>query len=1128
MEQALCGQTSMCSTEQKPNPVLTLPAKKAIGTWTGMISSDWYDPSNWNPATIPTGTTNVTIPAGTPFIPAISTAVAYSNDLLIQSGAELIIGNCTMTAGGSVDIFGMLTMTDPAGIFIAGFINWNDGSADSITAGQIHADYWYFNEGTNAKLGTGNTVLVKNGISINDEDAEFGNLTAVPPTKGFFEMKGIHDLRIAGDYTLKTGVNLSSTVDHHIGGLFNVENGASYTLWSTNTIFINSTAFTLNGMLNLKAGHLACHNGFILAATGTLEISGGSLVMDQPCNAPDAWQSFGGSLIMSDGLIEITHNSILFESTSMNSISGGTLRCGHSLQVTSPAVFQPTGGVVQFTGTNPGALITVANGNHFNDLSVNRTTEICLGADLVVKGDVEIVAGPLTTFLGASQFIMTVGGNWTNSGGPTAFKAGTGTVIFNGNGATQSVGSETFYNVQQDYNPPGSSLQFSGELIIANDLVLHYFAIIDSIASIGHIVDLSDPVAKFTANAGANATIAGLRQGGTMVGNGGTIDVADLVEDGIFGTYFVTSGAISLAQDEGQHPDLNAALSVLGGVFRMTGGSGSSRWSFAGDAAVTLAGIGIIDFADNGIFIYDSVFAFIGNITGGTIRTNRSFVADNPGFSPSGGVCELYGSADACIYTVNGSACWDLLINKSGGSCGGFSPENVPVMQEETSGSNTVTLGESLRVTRHLTVEEGSLNTAGFAVFVSGNASMNAGGILNINAGGKLAMDNLTNIFVNNNGLMRVIGEETNPATVTCFASPSQAVLGIGYNFNVEAGGTLGGEYGVFEHMNLAGVNIKAGAFVDILYPFNHCTFRYGYSGGRLLSISNNQVLEINGAIFPTNTWLGGFNVLKNVNAGTVNFIDATGGFSGESYDYDPYNRINWNTSGFLVDMKAYIQGPYNTLTGFMNTSINGLLPLSQPFNPALPYFGNPNPDWYYTGLEAVAAIPNANVVDWILLELRDASSAAAATPATMVARKACFLLHNGKVVDLDGVSPVSFNVPITQGLFVVLWQRNHLGIMSSVALTKMGSTYSYDFSTAAGQAYLSGQKMLAAGAYGMYSGDGNGDGQVTNTDKLDVWTTQSGTAGYKEGDFNMNGQVDNSDKVEFWKPNSGTASQIP
>ncbi len=48
-----------------------------------------------------------------------------------------------------------------------------------------------------------------------------------------------------------------------------------------------------------------------------------------------------------------------------------------------------------------------------------------------------------------------------------------------------------------------------------------------------------------------------------------------------------------------------------------------------------------------------------------------------------------------------------------------------------------------------------------------------------------------------------------------------------------------------------------------------------------------------------------------------------------------------------------------------MNTSINdrGSIPLSQPYN---------TPPWNYTGDESVISIPNADVVDWLLLELRE------------------------------------------------------------------------------------------------------------------------------------------------------------
>ena len=64
---------------------------------------------------------------------------------------------------------------------------------------------------------------------------------------------------------------------------------------------------------------------------------------------------------------------------------------------------------------------------------------------------------------------------------------------------------------------------------------------------------------------------------------------------------------------------------------------------------------------------------------------------------------------------------------------------------------------------------------------------------------------------------------------------------------------------------------------------------------GRLMSVENNQVFNVENAVFPTNTWAGAYNVYKAVNAGTVNFVSATGGFAGESFDFDPNNRVNWD-----------------------------------------------------------------------------------------------------------------------------------------------------------------------------------------------------------------------------------------
>jgi len=239
-------------------------------------------------------------------------------------------------------------------------------------------------------------------------------------------------------------------------------------------------------------------------------------------------------------------------------------------------------------------------------------------------------------------------------------------------------------------------------------------------------------------------------------------------------------------------------------------------------------------------------------------------------------------------------------------------------------------------------------------------------------------------------------------------------------------------------------------------------------------------------------------------------------------------NGTNILTQGFqqpgitlriFVDLTAFLEGPFNGTD--MNTDLTGLIdfPLSQPYN---------QPPWSYTGTESVGSIPNAEVVDWLLVELRDAIDAPSATPATWIAKKAAFVLSDGSVVGMDGSSELEFGKSITNQLFVVLWHRNHLGMMSALPLTAIGDVYSYNFTTAMGMAYLNGQKGLNGSDYGMYAGDADGNGEIESIDKDGYWAIQAGEKGYKSADFNLEGQVDNKDKNDIWLENNNTSSQIP
>lgn len=243
-----------------------------------------------------------------------------------------------------------------------------------------------------------------------------------------------------------------------------------------------------------------------------------------------------------------------------------------------------------------------------------------------------------------------------------------------------------------------------------------------------------------------------------------------------------------------------------------------------------------------------------------------------------------------------------------------------------------------------------------------------------------------------------------------------------------------------------------------------------------------------------------------------------------ETYD----NGSNILTQGFqqtgitlriYVDLMAFLEGPFEG--SGMNVTLNskGLLPLSQPFNTA---------PWNYTGTESVPTIPNNEIVDWFLVELRDASSAANADPSAMIANQAAFLRSDGTVVGLDGFSNLEFNITVNDQLFVVLWHRNHLGMMSAFALTEAGGVYDYNFTSAMGMAYLNGQKGLNGSVYGMYAGNADADSEIAPNDIDSYWAVQAGEEGYNSADFNMEGQVDNKDKNDFWKENNGNSSQIP
>jgi hypothetical protein len=222
------------------------------------------------------------------------------------------------------------------------------------------------------------------------------------------------------------------------------------------------------------------------------------------------------------------------------------------------------------------------------------------------------------------------------------------------------------------------------------------------------------------------------------------------------------------------------------------------------------------------------------------------------------------------------------------------------------------------------------------------------------------------------------------------------------------------------------------------------------------------------------------------------------------------------------LDVVVYLEGPYAG-SRTMNTMLfdNSLIPLAQPFNTA---------PWSYAGTESVVAVP-ADIVDWVLVDIRDAATPEAALPETSIWKKACFLKSDGQIVDLDGTTLPSIGNPtVINNLYVVVRHRNHIAVMSSagMALNVPGDAYVFDFSSSVDQAYGSGAgfKEIETGVFGMVAGDSDADGDIGANDYT-AWAIDFGNNPvYFSSDNDLDGDIGANDYTK-WAVNFGISNPI-
>ncbi len=846
-----------------------------------------------------------------------NTASAFSNfsvvnNLTIESGT-FDIGEYQVTVDGDVDIYGTLAMTDPAGDLTADFIEWHAGSEDNVTAGTFHALTWRFNEGTNAMLGVGNTAYLNDLYFPTDDNAEFGNLVALPLSKllTYPDSRAYYPTRVSGDFTIQSGANWTFSQPDAgmiVNGNATIEDGA-YLGFSQNEFVVDGN-ITIAGTLHVSYEVVAIAHGEISwPETGQVYINhNGQVIFDAPNHPDKGWEYINGHLTLTEGLFEITNNSVNFGATASTDVSGGTIKTGGAFYAADPGVFEPTGGTVEVIGDTPDVNIYCYGGNFFYNFVLNRAPGTYSDLESIqaveVKNDLTILSGILDT----ESSDLFIGGNWTNNVGPDGFVENENVVWFYGETYSNILTDETFYDLYIfDYltdGTPAAGSRIVDETYIADGVTVH--ALHDCRILGGSL------------NLGSNSVLE--------------VDSSLVISQGA--QLIVPSATVAEIFVRGNLEDLNS----IQGFF-----PGYSTFTFDGLIDQELNSAAPTEKFYN--LVIDNEATQVMNTTtiecfGDLQVLNGNWVDDNTTrnhyyhgdvtIEPDGAFLPR-----GMVYFVGNQN--TIFRNDATGS----SYIRNTTFLNKSSSTASLTLESPMHILndKDLILDRGTLNMNGNYIRCTNNVTITDNATLIVDAGASLEVGFDNQLSVQSGGTLEVMGTQADPAEITVWNAPAY------YTFVVNTGGTIRAEHAVFEYMKGPdGVNVMNGATVDAMHSFNHCTFRNGdgTAGSVLLSINNNQDLTITGAVFPEATTA--YNVAKDLNMGHLMFMDYSGAFSGEDFDYDPNNLIDWYEATLNVTPAIRnVDAPAGSTTFSVTSNLDWTVSESVPWFSVNPMSGSDN-----------------------------------------------------------------------------------------------------------------------------------------------------------------------------------------
>lgn len=823
------------------------PAGAQDATWeTNPGSGNFYDPVNWNPVSIPTGTATF----------------GASNTTALTLGSSGSFGGWTFNAGASNYTFTIAAARSQD--FTGAGITINGGSATIANNGTLS----FANTSTAGGAGIQNFNI----LQFLDSSTAGNAVIFAGGTTNF------HDSSSAGGATINNSATMAFATASTAGSA-SISNFGNLTFYNTSTA--NSATITNNGSLDFRnsstAGSAAITNNnalnfFETSTAGNAAITNNSALLFYGSSTADSstitnngglgfldTSTAGSANISSIGNLNF-HNSSTAGSATIT--SNGVLTFRDASTAGSATITNI--GTLQFIDVSSGgnaAIINQAGGTvDISGVDTSTTAGSIAGAGDFILGSNRLIVGSNDLSTEVSGVISGIGGRLDKTGAGTLTLTGANT--YTGGTTITSASSSSRSTLQLGNASQAGSIL--GPVTVGNWSTL---AVVNADMSGTTIANSSGYVSFYNTSTAGSATISNNTFGSLSFNNASTAGSATITNDGglvfnnastagnaaitnngnmdFYQTSTAGSATITNNADLSFYDASNAGTATItnnsGLFFYTTSSTGSAtiinnaagtldfyNTSTAGNAAITNnGGMGFHDSSTAGsaAFINTGTLEFSGSGTAGnaTIANTGSLTfggtsrAGNATITNSGAMLFSHQSnADSATITNSGTlhfvqgatAGSAVLINSAGGIVD-FSASTGPAMESRLSAGSIAGAGNYVLGANELTVGSNNLSTAVSGV-ISGTGSLVKVGTGTLTLAGNNTYTGPTAVL---GGLLNVTG--TLAGTLDILSGGKVGGNGTLGTVNVGNGGILspGNSIG---SITIATLNVGAGAFYDV------------------------------------------------------------------------------------------------------------------------------------------------------------------------------------------------------------------------------------------------------------------------------------------------------------------------